>query len=197
MCRVVEGAFAALGFDCQWRNGPREGTGSAHEGKTRLSFGDKGDDLGAFFLTAPALEKDNCVGYVLATELKRSNASKKAVGQAITFAGRVRKFSEERGLTVRVLPIVVSGGECYSDKLAKDYAYDNGVLHLPLRALRELLELQHQRFHSPQTLITPPHLLNVLYQFHESATFEPTTKDYLAEIKGLLASNARKASYET
>jgi len=189
MLPAVGGALTAMGFDCQWQDGPKEGT-REDDDTTSLRFGQQGDDLGAFLFRAPALERQDCVGYVIAAEVKRKRADKKGVGQAMMFAGRVEKSWAQQGFTVRVIPVVISDSECYSEKPAKDYAYDNSIIHLPLRALHTLLDKQLERFCNGQSLITPPHILGALFTFREQCYFEPSVKDLLEAVDGLLASDA-------
>jgi len=127
---------------------------------------------------------------VIAAELKRKHANKKGVGQAMMFAGRLQNFWTQQGVTVRVIPVVISDSEGYSEKPAKDYAYDNSILHLPIRALHALLDKQLARFCSGQSLITPPYILGALSRFREECHFEPSVKDFLEAVDGLLASDA-------
>lgn len=189
MLDAVGGVLMALGFQCQWRNGPREDAETQPD-TTMLEFGKQGDDLGVFFLRAPLLEREDCAGYIIAAELKRKRADKKGVGQAMMFAGRLQNFWTQQGVTVRVIPVVISDSDCYSGKPGKDYAYDNSILHLPMRTLQGLLEKQGDRFCSGQSLITPPYILGALFRFREECHFEPSVEDILEAVDGLLAPDA-------
>ena len=182
MLRLLDRILRTLGFEVQYKNGPRErapGTPGAPSGNS-LSFGPEGDDLIAVFLRTPLTYAEACEGWAWAIEAKAGAAPKKAVTQALAFRGRVVSAWGER---VRAYPIVVSSAASYADGRAKGCARDNGVVHVPLEALCGLAERQWKRLQSGQRLITPPALLSFTDYLQRTSYIEPVPEEFSRTVE--------------
>ena len=173
MLRLLDSVFRVLGFEVQRGNGPRETCKRKTAGST-LKFGPEGDDLAAVFARTPLAYSEARAGWVLAVEAKAGRAPKKSVGQAVTFAGRVRSAWGEEWC---VHPVVVSGHETYSEKSAKDYARDNAVVHLPVSGLVATAKHQWEQFRAGKGLVTPPGLLSFVAYARDAGYTEPTAEE--------------------
>jgi len=179
MLPLLDACFRIMGFEVQRHNGEREHRCKS-KGQPSFDFGQRGDDLAAIFLRAPLVYSGPCAGWVLAIEAKAGAAPKKALGQAVTFAGRVTSAWGE-GITA--YPVVVSDRDAYVDRVAKVYARDNGVVHLPLEGIVELARLQWKRYESGRELITPPALLSFIQFARTIAYVEPGPQELAKTVE--------------
>jgi len=178
MLPLLDVCFRILGFEAQRHNGEREHLCKS-KARPSLDFGQRGDDLAAIYLRAPLMYSGSCAGWVLAVEAKAGAAPKKALGQAVTFAGRVTKAWGER---ITAYPVVVSDRDAYGDRIAKVYARDNGIVHLPLEGIVELARLQWRRYESGRELITPPALLSFIQFARTIAYVEPGPQELVKTV---------------
>jgi len=183
---LLDRVFRVLGFEVQRVNGEREHRDKSGQRPT-LDFGDKGDDLAAAFLRTPLCWAEACPGWVLAIEAKGGPAPKAAIGQAVTFEGRVHAAW---GKGFRVLPVVVSGRESYADRIAKNYARDNNVLNLPAAALVDLAKRQWHLYHRGEKLITPPALLSFIEYARAIAYTEPSSSELVKTVTEIASRNS-------
>ena len=170
MKKLVSSMFTVIGFTTQYQSGPRQ--------EKVLKFKDEGDDL---LVMVPRLDPhtiEDIGGVALACELKKSKSSKKAVMQAATFSDVVKKEFPN----FLVFPIVISGRERYMDRAARDYASTSSVIHIPLRFLRGILELQYEKFHKGERLITPIEILLILSELFTQQEVEPFVSDLLKMV---------------
>jgi hypothetical protein len=168
MARLVEAAFRRLGVIVQTTNGPLDSGSGLH-------FGKEGDDAIGFFFNPPAAASEEFYGFAIPMELKRTKSDKKAVGQALMVDGRVQKFYQ----AVQTAPITISDSETYEDKVARDYANANRVLHLPLDAIVKTAQEQMDRFCNKRALITFSDLWQTITTFRDQGYMEPTTDEWV------------------
>lgn len=171
MARFVEAAFRRLGLIVQTSNGPRD-TGAT------LHFDTEGDDAVASFLYPPSAASEEFNGFAIPIELKRTYSDKKAVAQVLAARGRIESFYG----SIETAPITISGSETYSDKVARDYAKANNVLHLPIEALNAIAEEQMSRYRDGRPLLTFADLWQAIVQFRTAVYIEPTTEDWTEAV---------------
>lgn len=178
MRRLIQAHFSSFGIPVQIEDGPREKIPSS--GELNVQFGSEGEDAVGFFLRPPAAAVEDLMGFAIAMELKRKASDKKAVGQAVTAAGRWRAFYKQK---VNVIPVCISDSETYSEKSAREYASSNNVVHLSLAAVHQMGILQMEFFGKGQRLINPVHVLALLSGFRAEGYIEPTTADVIDGLK--------------
>jgi hypothetical protein len=171
MARFVEAALRRLGLIVQTSNGPRD-TGAT------LHFDTEGDDAVAFFLFPPSAASEEFNGFAIPIELKRTYSDKKAVTQVLAARGRVESFFG----SIETAPITISDTDTYSDKVARDYAKANNVLHLPIDALNAIAEEQMNRFRDGRPLLTFADLWQAIVQFRAAVYVEPTTDEWTKAV---------------
>lgn len=170
MKKLVSSIFTVTGFTTQYQSGPRQ--------EQVLKFKDEGDDLLVMFPRLDPHAIEDLGGVALACELKKSKSSKKAVMQATTFSNVVKKEFPN----FLVFPIVISGRERYMDRVARDYASTSSVFHIPLQFLRGILDMQHERFHKGERLITPIEILLILSELFTQQEVEPFVSDLMKMV---------------
>lgn len=174
MRQLIQEHFSLVSITVQIEDGPREKNLSF--GDLQVQFGSEGEDAVGFFLRPPAATVEDFMGFAIALELKRRASDKKAVGQAVTAAGRWRAFY---GQNVTVLPVCISDSETYSEKSAREYAASNSVVHLSVAAVHQIGLLQLELYEKGQQLITPVHVLALLSGFLAEGYIEPTIADVI------------------
>jgi hypothetical protein len=164
-------AYQVMGFSVQYANGPRD--------QGRLKFGSKGDDFLAFFQTLSPTEAGHIAGIAFACELKRGQADKKAVTQALAFSDVVRASLP----AFLVFPLAISDSERYHDDTAITYAESSRVIHLPLDFFREVLDIQLDRFRKGQQLILTLDFVKLVIQLHTDRKVEPRLADLVSPFR--------------
>lgn len=170
MKKLVSSIFTVIGFTTQYQSGPRQ--------DQVLKFKDEGDDLLVMFPRLDPHTIKDIGGVALACELKKSKSSKKAVMQATTFSDVVEKEFPN----FLPFPIVISGRERYMDRAARNYASTSFVIHIPLQFLSGILDVQYERFHKGEKLITPVEILLVLSELFTQHEVEPFVSDLLKMV---------------
>jgi hypothetical protein len=170
MKNLVSSIFTVIGFTTQYQSGPRQ--------EQVLKFKDEGDDLLVVFPRLDPHTTKDIGGVALACELKKSKSSKKAVMQATTFSDVVEKEFP----SFLTFPIVISGRERYMDRAARGYASTSSVIHIPLQFLKSVLDMQYERFHKGEKLITPIEILLILSELFTQQEVEPFISDLLRMI---------------
>jgi hypothetical protein len=161
-------ACQILGFLTQHVDGPRD------QGK--LKFGSEGDDFLLLFPVLNPISPSEIGGIAFASELKRSIANKKAVGQALTFSDVVREVAP----TYFVMPLVISDSSQYCDDVALKYAESSNVIHIPLEFFRKIVDLQLERYLNGKELISPLDVTRLLIQLHTDRNVEPRLPDLIS-----------------
>ena len=171
--KIVSSYLRLLGFSTRKVTGVKEK-------KMGVSYtpNDGGGDLGLFIHSPLYYQGKNYKGISVACELKekKTGAPKKSLDQVRTFSEQMKRLFPD----YKIFRIVISQSTSYEPVYARKNAEPN-IVHVPFKVIKNLFEIQKNRFDDNKELITPIQLINILDYAIKDGNLEITV-EYVNEI---------------
>lgn len=152
--KIIYQHFRILGFSVRMKAGEKES-------EAGLSYASRegGGDVGLFVHLPSQIQTRLYDGIAIACEAKATSngAPKKSIDQVRTFSEQIKKLYPN----YMIFKIVVSQSIGYEPVYAREKAFPD-IVHIPLAVMRNLVNLQANKFRENKRLLTPFNIIRVI-----------------------------------